>query len=172
MNYYTYKKAKKCGYKIVLFVATDDEYIGLSHDRFYKIKRLNNSLIEMFNFLVCYKVKEKSEEYLIPVGYSDKNEWMLQEEYKLNVSDTRSEEEKIINTCKTIKDKFGHPYWKHINKMFNKDLEDLEDIKKAIYKNFNLYKFIHRCFEEKDTAFQMYLETKKGDDYLSKEKLV
>ncbi|MBY6889392.1 hypothetical protein HYH68_16490 [Clostridium botulinum] len=157
MKYYNYNEVKnltKGTNLIVLLTVIGEDYIGLAQqDKLYKIKKNNNHFYEKFDFLVCTKVLEKNNNYLIPIGYSDEDQWLEQEEeykQKLFSNEAFDEENEILKICKELKYGNGSEFcWNNISKNIVEYFEELEDIKDEIEFNYMLYKVVKRCYQEK-----------------------
>ena len=163
LKYYTYeevKKLKKGTHLIVLLTVIGNELIGLAQqDNSYKIKDNGIYIYEKYNFLVCTKVIGAKEEYLLPIGYSDEEQWIEQEsECKKQIiknNNKSNDKEEILQICKSIKDTNNNICWHNILEMIEEDYEEMEDIKDYREENFMLYKVIERCYKE-DFPIQEY----------------
>ncbi len=83
-KFYSYSdksKVSKDDLLIVLLMCESGKYIGLADKgEFYAIKNINripDLNISEHDFIACTKVN--MGEYLIPIGYSNEDEWILQE---------------------------------------------------------------------------------------------
>lgn len=90
LKYYTYdevKNFKKGTHLIVLLTIIGNELMGLvQQNKSYKIKDNGLFFYEKYSFLICTKVLGDKGDYLIPIGYSDEDEWLKQEsEYKVKL---------------------------------------------------------------------------------------
>lgn len=100
MRFYTYEDVKnieKGTNFIVLLMVSDGDYIGLAHQNIsYNIKPKHFN-IEQYDFIVCARVDDSKGEYYIPIGYSNEDEWVEQEEeYKMKIMKIDNEIKNII----------------------------------------------------------------------------
>ncbi len=86
MKFYTYEQIKnlsKGRYIIVLLCISNGQLEGLAELNHSFIIRNNGIKLEEYDFIACVKVVSLEGEYLIPIGYSNEDEWIEQEyEYK------------------------------------------------------------------------------------------
>ena len=73
MKFYSYEEVKKLDrgeHLICLLCNCKNEYVGLAYSKSYPIRIRN---------LVCILVRSVKEDYLVPVGVSNEDEWAIQE---------------------------------------------------------------------------------------------
>ena len=85
MKFYSYEEVKKLNkgeHLICLLCNCKNGYVGLADSKSYPI-RINYDVLK-HDFLVCILVRSVKEDYLVPVGVSNEDEWAMQEsEYQM-----------------------------------------------------------------------------------------
>jgi hypothetical protein len=101
MQFYTNKQVKglpKGRHIIVLLSNNSGQLVGLAQQiKSYNIKDNNKSSLSQYDFIVCGIVSGRDGEYLLPMGYSNEEEWTEQEfEYASSSSEAEVLIESII----------------------------------------------------------------------------